>query len=1024
MLLGWAGFVFIAIPSSPGASTPISDSKEDGRAYLRAFTVEDVTIPTTAGSALSIPLMIDGAPCKLQLETHSLRAADFRVLVQDDLDGLREAELPDIRTYRGEVEGLGGARVAASVAEGRLSAVILLGDGSRWYVEPLDGLVNTAMQGIPHVVYCGTDVVEQAHQCGVDDNVGQLHTATANSDPVAGQTGPMRISDIAFDADFEFFQANEGSVSQTVFDIESVMNGVSLLYENELNITYEITVIVVRAFAVDPYTRIIASELLTEFRNEWNSRMLHVHRDIAHLMTGRTLANSIIGIAYRDSMCEVCTGAEGYALSQSRFSLLMDSRICLTAHEIGHNWGACHCDDPDCTRSGPDADCGVMCSVLGGCAGTCKSFGVRSLATINARASSAPCLDTLAPSLLFPFCETFESGLNSGTWSYNAASDITTEASNPPSPPHALRIDNCCTECTNNGPDDIRTYFIPLAGVDGASLLYHTQHAGGAPTAESRLVVEYWNNGKSWVVLNSIVSDGVDRDYFDSWVHQLPADALHEQARIRFRLEAVSDSDVWHLDDVAVVPAPPESSILRVRQGAIPSGGGASWADAYGDLQDALVVAACAGGAVEEIWVSSGTYTPDGGTGDRSSTFRLLNGVGVLGGFAGTETNESERKPENNPTVLSGDNGIVGITSDDAYHVVTGSATDPTAVLDGFTISGGRATASASDGGGGLRIVGGSPTISNCVFTANSGNNGGGIYVGVNSNPRFTECILVDNEAFSSGGGLYVAPGAQCRFERSRFLGNFATFFGGGIYNESGQFGRVDLFNTLISGNISASSGGGVYNQQFGWVTLQNCTVASNVASVSVGGILNSTNGVAIVNNSILWGNRDSNGMVQSSQIAPAPPVINYTCIQGHTGFPGTVGNTGADPLFVDADGADNGPGTVDDDLQLAPTSPAIDAGDPNVDPALLGPVDLDGRPRILCGRVDMGAFEVQFALGDYNCDGTVDLSDFADWSTCMTGPAKAFTAPACSAFDFIVDNHIDLRDFAEFQRLIAGQKH
>lgn len=1021
-LLALAGLGLPGTRLSAAALAPsrVSEPQSDPRAHLLRFQVEDIAMPAVAGGALTIPLSIDGAPCTLQLEAHSLRADDFHVLVQDDLGGLREAILPNARTYRGEVVGLDGARVAASIADGRLSALILLDDGSRWYVEPLADRVSPRTQGIPHIIYHGKNVVEQSHRCGVDDDAGGSDVAGVGGEAVSGASGPMRIADIAFDADFEFYQANDGSVSQTVFDIENVMNGVSLLYESELNITYELTTIVIRDYAEDPYMSNDATTLLNQFKNEWNSRMLHVHRDVAHLMTGRTLDGGIIGIANVNHMCETC-GGSGYALSQSLFSPLMAKRVCLTAHELGHNWGACHCDDPNCTRDGPDPDCGVMCSFLGGCAGTCTSFGERSLSAINSTASSAACLAVLAPPLQFPFCETFGSVLNNATWSYNAASSVSTSARNPPSPPHALRIDNCCTEC-DNAPDDIRTNFILLGAVGEASLLYHTQHAGSFPSAGSQLVVEYWSNGKSWIELNRVVSDGFDQTVFDSWVHQLPADALHGQARIRFRLVAVSPADVWYVDDVAVVRAPLESRILRVRQNAVTSGGGASWNDAYGDLQDALVVAACSGGAAEEIWVNSGTYKPDRGTGGRSSTFRLLNGVALLGGFAGTETDASERRPEINTTVLSGDIGIAGITSDDAYHVVSGSVTDPTAVLDGFTISGGRAMDGASDGGGGLRIVGGSPTIKSCVFSTNTGNNGGGIYVGTNSFPRFTNCTVAENEAFSAGGGMYVALSGQPNIDRCRFLDNFAFTFGGGILISPA--GRADLINTVLAGN-TGSSGGGIYIHQSGYLTLQNCTLSSNVASGSAGGIVNSPNGIAVVNSSILWGNRDSSGMVQSSQIAGAPPAISYTCIQGQIppGFPGSlggVGNIGDDPLFVDADGADNVPGTIDDELQLTSASPAIDMGDPAAGPAQAGPTDLDGNPRILCGRVDMGALEFGL-LGDYNCDRTVNLSDFAFWSACMTGPETASVPSACAAFDFNVDSRVDLLDFRAFQRVFTG---
>ncbi|GAB4527828.1 MAG: hypothetical protein Fur0018_13680 [Anaerolineales bacterium] len=126
-------------------------------------------------------------------------------------------------------------------------------------------------------------------------------------------------------------------------------------------------------------------------------------------------------------------------------------------------------------------------------------------------------------------------------------------------------------------------------------------------------------------------------------------------------------------------------------------------------VQDALADAACS-----EIWVAAGVYYPDEGAGQTNdapaSTFTLQNGVAIYGGFAGTETALSQRDVAANVTVLSGDlaqddtntdgDNIAETTADiqgsNAYHVVTGSGTDNTAVLDGFTVTAGQANNNAS----------------------------------------------------------------------------------------------------------------------------------------------------------------------------------------------------------------------------------------------------------------------------------------------------------------------------------------
>jgi hypothetical protein len=64
------------------------------------------------------------------------------------------------------------------------------------------------------------------------------------------------------------------------------------------------------------------------------------------------------------------------------------------------------------------------------------------------------------------------------------------------------------------------------------------------------------------------------------------------------------------------------------------------------------------------------------------------------------------------------------------------------------------------------------------------------------------------------------------------------------------------------------------------------------------------------------------------------------------------LGNISNEPLFVDTNGWAN--------LRLQPSSPCIDSGD-NVYVHFL--TDLDGRPRVVGGTVDMGAYEFQPGL-------------------------------------------------------------
>lgn len=967
-----------------------------------AQVVQEINLLRSDSAPLTVSVTLGQTAVQLELEPNSLRSLNFEVLVPDEQGELQPNIVPAPHTFRGHVRGMDGSRVAASVTDGQLFAVILLETGEKWGVEPIASPVAGGDGAVLHAVYSGQNVASGTH-CGTQPAAPSFAASMEQALPQLLVSTALRVCDIAIDADTEFYQINGSSVAQTVFDIERIINGVALLYEAEVNVTYELTTIVVRTAYPNPYNSTVNGTLLTEFKNEWNANMLGVHRDIAHLMTGKDIDNNVIGVAYNDVICDSCGGGSGYGLSQSRFTALLSDRICLTAHEIGHNWGAAgHCDGA--------SDCGLMCSILGGCSQPCGHIDSVTRAAIEA-SFALPCIQTLAYPPAFPFCDTFDGGVGSGAWSYNAGGAVSTSAIYPPSPPFALRLDNCCTECAN-GPDDVRSNFISLSGLTEAVVSYYTQQAGGLSTAGSQLVVEYWSDAQTWVELNRITSNGQSQNAFLPWAHPLPPDAMHEEFRIRFSIEPVSNNDVWYIDNVAIVRAVPESSTLHVRQGASTGGTGGDWSTAYDNLQDALTVSSCFGNTVGEIRVAAGAYVPDRGTGDRAATFRMPNGVAILGGYSGLAEDQNARDPQANQTILSGEIGLPFSVSDNAYHVVTISGAGPQTILDGFTIAAGRANAVPSDGGGGLKILNANPTIRDCIFTGNSGKNGGAVNVSSAVSPNLVACTFVDNHAETSGGALFIAETSGLRLDRCSILGNSASAFGGGLHNNGGI---AELISTVLSGN-SAVQGGAMYNF-LGTLTLTNCTFSSNSATTSVGGVMN-TNGSSNVKSSIFWDNHDNNGNIQSSQFYGLGSSINYSCMQGWNGTLGGTGNIATAPSFVDADGQDNIVGTADDDLRVVAGSPAINTGDLLLAPAANGLTDRTGYPRVLCGRVDMGAYE--FGIYDFNCDNVIDNNDYAAWSDCIGGPNAVILNLACVSLDADADGSVNLRDFADFQNALG----
>jgi len=295
----------------------------------------------------------------------------------------------------------------------------------------------------------------------------------------------------------------------------------------------------------------------------------------------------------------------------------------------------------------------------------------------------------------------------------------------------------------------------------------------------------------------------------------------------------------------------------------------------------------------------------------------------------------------------------------------------------------------AQTAGGGVRIdaTDVSATFTTCEFTQNQAvqNGGGGLRSGY-ANLVLTNCTFSDNQAGFAGGGVLAEVGTLL-IEGSQFISNTCGNRGGGLHcsgmsssvtncsflgnsstaNSGGgvavQFDMYQLTNCVFAGNTADKHGGGMYNKDAVSI-VTNCTFADNQAFGNTGGLYGHGGASSVTaTNCILWGNIDADGQDESAQIADAggsSSTENYCCIQGLTGMLGGVGNTDADPMFVDPD---NG------DLRLQTGSPCIDAADNTAVPEDIT-TDLDGNPRFLeipetpdTGNgtlpiVDMGAYE------------------------------------------------------------------
>jgi hypothetical protein len=96
-----------------------------------------------------------------------------------------------------------------------------------------------------------------------------------------------------------------------------------------------------------------------------------------------------------------------------------------------------------------------------------------------------------------------------------------------------------------------------------------------------------------------------------------------------------------------------------------------------------------------------------------------------------------------------------------------------------------------------------------------------------------------------------------------------------------------------------------------------------------------------------------------------------------------------------------------------------VNAGDPAFVPSA-SQRDIDGRPRVVYGRVDIGASEFSWT-GDFDFDADVDLGDFGPFQSCFNGPQRPPRESCTVAADFDNDADVDLVDFVVFSTCFNG---
>jgi Metallo-peptidase family M12/Dockerin type I domain len=559
-----AAGVSLSIALCLAASTRAQDTLRDqvnAALDLSYSELRNIALPDIAGDEFSLTVDLGGETYVFDMVPYSMRAPGFRLLVGRDDGSLVEIPAGPPTTYRGTADG-GLARVAASIDDRGMTAKILLSDGE-WYIQPLSEATPNGDREA-HVVYARGDVVPLGYECGtqIDADSWQDYRNPEGGPQAAG--GGIKIAQLAFETDNALYVARGSDADAVRTDVENIMNNVDMSYDSQVAIRHELTTILVRdGVGPTPYANTANDPglLLNRLESVWNTPPeSSIERDVVHFFTGNFPNSPTIGLA---ALGVVCNLSRAYGMSFTRFSGSTSLRTDVTAHEIGHNWNAVHCD------TGPGAGlpfpgcCSqphyTMCS---GTTGTPRNeFSPPIIDIITAFKNSRNCLSDPPPDTVLPLFDDFPSSLiNTDIWSNDGAT-VDGQGAGEPSPPASLRM---------NGNDVFSSGIIDTTGLCGITVEYYWQRSGtlgisGSPEPGEDLLMEYRASDGSWVNPPGARHAGGGSDSapyeFESFV--LADDAVHSTFQIRFRILNAEASDNFFIDDVSVTA---EADVVQIAE--------------------------------------------------------------------------------------------------------------------------------------------------------------------------------------------------------------------------------------------------------------------------------------------------------------------------------------------------------------------------------------------------------------------------------------------------------------------------
>ncbi|MEQ8770271.1 MAG: M12 family metallo-peptidase [Phycisphaerales bacterium] len=317
---------------------------------------------TLAATRIGHTITLDDFPLEghravdLELERFSVLAPGAQTIIVD-ADGNEHHVDANVALFRGAADGDPDSRVFVAVSPYGTHGFIRdradlyaissgpVGDALADLGVRVSNAATFDVTNTPRPPMCGPP--QMLEETGVTDLLDRAPEGYAS---IISRSAITMETQIAIDTDYEFTASKFGGDANAASAyIQTLLGGVSYIYQQELGLQFALTYSRVFTSNNDPYPSSPADNRLSHFQSHWSSSMGSVQRDVAHMLTGLN-PPSWGGRAYVSALCT----SSGYGASAYINGWFPDPvqnhhagnwDLTVMAHELGHNHGTGHTHD-------------------------------------------------------------------------------------------------------------------------------------------------------------------------------------------------------------------------------------------------------------------------------------------------------------------------------------------------------------------------------------------------------------------------------------------------------------------------------------------------------------------------------------------------------------------------------------------------------------------------------------------------------------------------------------------------------